>query len=82
MEAFWSDVERQYKCCNVMMIPQEHIPLWYARCVDAGIAPEDAAPEPVKPFTPKQSVPVPVERPPDLRTVEGRAWRAAHAVGV
>lgn len=37
LEIFWREVERQYKCCNVMMIPQEHIPLWHARALDQKI---------------------------------------------
>lgn len=44
MEAFWREVERQYRSCNVMMIPQNHIPLWYQRAMDQGI-PLVAAPK-------------------------------------
>jgi hypothetical protein len=47
MEAFWRDAETLYKNCNVMQIPQEHIPLWWMRAVDAEVLLE--APPKVRP---------------------------------
>ena len=70
LDSFWREVERQYKCCNVMMIPQEHIPLWHARAVDQRI-PIEAAP--------RQAVVEAPPPPPDLRTVAGRAYKAQMA---
>jgi hypothetical protein len=54
METFWRNVETLYKNCNVMQIPQEHLPLWWARCQDqrvpleAPLAVPAAAPEPLR----------------------------------
>lgn len=37
METFWREVELKYKACNVMQIPQQHIPLWWERAKDLKI---------------------------------------------
>lgn len=37
LEAFWRDVETKYKACNVMQIPQNHIPFWHERSIDKGL---------------------------------------------
>ena len=71
LEAFWRDVERSYKCCNVMMIPQEHIPLWYARMVDQRIPIEASTLPPPSPAPP----PVLESSRIDGRTREARLMR-------
>jgi len=62
MEAFWMDVERQYKACNVMMIPQNHIPLWLAQAAAKGIpvaaVPKAAPPIAVEPAARSKREPV------------------------
>lgn len=35
MESFWRQVELLYQHCNVVNgVPVDHIPLWWARCLD------------------------------------------------
>jgi hypothetical protein len=56
METFWRDVETLYKNCNVMQIPQEHLPLWWARCVDQRVPLE------AQPALPAAVMPEPIRR--------------------
>jgi hypothetical protein len=55
MEAFWRNVQANYSHCNVPMMPQEHIPIWFARALDEGV-----------PIAPK---PKAVGKPPKLQEV-------------
>jgi len=43
METHWRNIETLYKNCNVLQIPQEHIPLWWMRAVDAQVPLEASA---------------------------------------
>lgn len=79
MEAFWREVEGKYKACNVMMVPQDHIPLWAEIAKNRGIP--LAQPPPVV----AEVDPYHVGKGPmpnvDLRTKEGREWKAKQQAG-
>lgn len=66
-ERFWFDVQKKYSACNQPMMPQDHIPMWYTRAMDEGIAVAFREPDPVL-----QAPPPPM----DMRTKEGRAQKA------
>lgn len=73
MEAFWHNVEMSYRRCGIPSgVPQDHVPLWWARALDAKI-----------PVEFKEEVVTPVATPPDpdlpkvdMRTKEGKALKA------
>ena len=72
MEAYWRMVEALYKNCNVMQVPQEHLPLWWMRAVDAKV-PMEAR---IKVKDLPSMIDEPLEKL-DMRTKEGRALRAS-----